>query len=54
VSRGPKGGTMAQRCEDGAAAAVRSAGTNMRPRKERREDERGKKKGGTAVMGHPL
>jgi hypothetical protein len=49
VRRGPKGaddggavelteggGTMARRCEDGTAAAVRSVGTDMRPRKERR------------------
>jgi hypothetical protein len=27
------GGTMARRCEDGATAAVRSAGVDMRPRK---------------------
>jgi hypothetical protein len=53
--------------DDGAVVAVRSAGVDMRSGKRggeggdgalgrslSREDERGKKKGGAAVMGHPL
>jgi hypothetical protein len=77
VRRGPKGsdeggatqltvggGAMAQRCEDGAAAAVGSANVDTRPRKERRGATkcsstrsrgrtRGERKGGCGVGDGP-
>jgi hypothetical protein len=59
-----RGGTMVQRREGGAAAAVLSAGVDTRSRKERGRQSaqahaheagwRGKKEGGVAAMGRPL
>jgi hypothetical protein len=59
-----EGGTMAQRCEDGAIVVVRSAGVYTSPRKGRRGrwsarararegGQEGKEKG-EAAMGRPL
>jgi hypothetical protein len=60
-----EGGRMARWREDGAMVVVRSAGTDMRPGKERRGvtersgarwqgRTRGERKGGATAMGCPL
>jgi hypothetical protein len=53
---------MAWRCKDDVTVAVRIAGVDTRPRKERgnrllersRGRTRGKRKGGSAATGHPF